>query len=420
MHFLGLLVYFFSVRLYPKIARNPHNIRTQVNGTHTNGVSNGHINHTYINETKEEIVKERTLPQKKKSIPSPPDSPELNQALRALDDVLSSDSVRIPVSGDFRANGDACEENVVALVHRADSVNDKSQNIIKDLFLSEAPETVSVKEENEMQAAVLVENQVEVQLPEETKEINSVQSFEVTIPRGRKNKAPPPPIPQTENLETISSSPEVIEELSTLPPAPPPPPPLPPANSESVDVIPVPPPLPQIDKQEELIPPPPPFVNLRKAATLPAASPLLMQQIKEFENVTLKPVKTVALNSSEKSEEPPPDDHIEFGSKQHENFRRKLEGVFQKSAPYERPNYIRPITIHGNNFKTNGNKQLKPVKKRESIQNPELERTASFLDVKSKFERTLNINPIKLEHSQRMASTLQSIRLRKPKNLVRE
>lgn len=459
MHFLGLPIYYFSVRLYPKIARNPNSIRTPINGTTTistnGGVANGHINHAFIND-KDAIVENGKEPtphaplKKKKPAPPPPESPELNQALKALDDVLSSDSVYgRPVSGESGFNSEACEENVVALVHRADSSIIDKEHIasVEEMFLSDDLVSISVIE-NENRNVNPVEQLVHLQkssdegkdnkdlvaaaeestLISSSSEVNTKIEVEPIYLESTNQELPPTPLQQE-------------EKPSTPPPSPPPPPPLPP-----VEQIPLPPPLPTNDvktsiNQNGIMPPPPPLptndfntngnheepmpsppplplMSLRKTAVLPSPSPLI-QEVKEFEKVALKPVKGVSNTTSKELEEPPPDNHLRFGTKQHEHFKRKLEGVFQQNVQPER---TRPVTVHGNSFVRNEDGQRKQVKNivanLKTEPNTEAERTASFRDVKSKFERTLNINPVKLEHSKRMASTLQSIRSRRARTML--
>lgn len=479
--FLGLPIYFFSVRLYPKIARNPNSIRTPVNGTVavTNGLTNGHVNHVFADD-KVESIKEQSPPQlrKKKFAPTPPspESPELNQALKALDDVLSSDSVNTrPVSGDSGFNGDACEENVVALVHRADSV--KKQKIsVEEIFLFDKLESENAieKEESATQKSAQSENKVSdenviiVDKTEQTKESLPSSPVKVVAEKKTKAKAPSPPPVQIANESAPPSPPLTV--LAEIEQEAPPPPPLPPANlppkSEPVHHVPVPPPLPgnsvndkepippppplpvnflnakepipsppplpvsSLNNKEPIPPPPPlPLANLRKAATVSSVSPALQREIKEFEKVALKPINPVdSIAPFKDIEEPPPDNHLQFGSKQHENFKRKLEGVFQQNPIPERPSFRRAITVHGDNFmRSEGAQKLKnsfrndPNQLKPVYQTTDTNRnTASFVDVKSKFERTLNINPNKLEHSRRMASTLQSIRLRRVRGMLPE
>lgn len=406
----------------------------------TNGVTNnGHINHAFVDDkdTIVETVKEQSPPQsrKKKNAPLPPESPELNQALKALDDVLSSDAV----SGDSGFNGDVYEENVVALVHRADSVGGKERKVsAEELFLTEKLEAASsgerlsgVDEDRSLLPSVEGTNQ--------TDEISNVMPSDNSkykapsppLPHANEEPSspllpppPPPPLPGTnkEPSSPVAPPPPPLpytnEDPSTpLPPLPPPPPP-PLSDSQPVEHIPPPPPLPLHEEPSPL-----PLVKLRKSVTTPPPTPLI-QEIKEFEKVALRPVKDGSnVASSKKNEEPPPDDHLRFGSMQHENFRRKLEGVFQQTVPPNRPEYKRAATIHGNNFARDEDGQRKPVRKIAedlSKDGREPERNASFRDVTSKFERTLNINPIKLEHSQRMASTLQSIRVRRARSMLPE
>lgn len=393
MHFLGLPIYFFSVRIYPKVARNPNSIRTPavINGTtiYTNGMANGHSNHAFNDDEMESIKK------KKRPAPIPPESPELNQALKALDDVLFSESVN---------SRDVCEENVVALVHRANSVVEGERKAsIREISLNGIGFSVVEEYEEQHSESILVPTFDE-----------TVKIFDTTPPQNseEQTKPPsPPPQPSSPLHKSVDSftvsipSPSLIEDKALK-------------HHEEESKPPPPPPLPSLDlqppKTDNSFKKPPPFVNLRKPATLSSLSSIT-QDIKEFEKVALKPVKSVA--SSKQIEEPPPDSHLRFGSKQHENFKRKLEGVFQNNVPTVQTYYKRPATVHGNNFIR---KTIEPLQKPLEHQQIDTEGNVSFKDVKSKFERTLNINPVKLEHSRRMASTLQSIRQRKFRSMPLE
>lgn len=440
--FSGLPIYYFSVRLYPKIARNPNSIRTPANGTvvNSNGLTNGHLNRALVIDeqgTRAEHTKDLSPPLlRKKQAPPPPSSPELNQALKALDDVLSSDAVNArPGSGDSGFNGDVSEESVVAMVHRADSSPRKVS--VEDMFLFEklAEDDASVEreavvgsehlvvqspssedngsnksvvpiDENRNEAETAVENPIPLPPPLIIEEINKSN----TIERKQKSRAPSPPLPSPKSEEPPSSVP--------------PPPPLP-----TNDTIPI-----QKSSYEEPVPSPPPMplVNLRKAVVLPSIAPDVRDEIKEFEKVTLKPVESAA--PVQEVEEPPPDNHLQFGSRQHQNFRRKLEGVLSMNEPPQRPSFRRAITVHVDSFKRNQGEQKRQVEKDTDdvvkeeggvgdvavAAKAEPDGESSFAAVKSKFERTLNINPMKVEHSLRMATTLQSIRLRRAKSMHAE
>lgn len=376
-----------------------------------NGKSNGHVNHAFREEEQEEprveepkgIIEEslKSSPQTKTKYPAPPppvayesqmSSIDLDLALAALDDVLFVEECKTrKVSVGSVSNGSKGfnEHDVVALVHREDVKSINHTPVVEDLPpLPEAAQTVveSVSEEPK------IEN-----LEKVTKEPDTIIAPSVPI-NPIENETSKPLV---DNLEVISVNSEPRGEEALLSP---PPPPLPVFTSFDIPTIP------------------------------------------RISTVTASDLKSVTLKSRRPESPPvdydvPPNDHLVFGTLEHKDFKSRLEVLLRNpsmtSEPMSpvtpkspRPKTVGPSGIAANEFVVQdrirtsdarktlsafflSDKAIFPNGVRPIPNAPKVEIEVKIQPVENDVSKLTNGELLKLEHSQRMAGTLRSIRLRK-------
>lgn len=385
---LGLPIYFFSVRLYPKSARNA-SIRKKHKVVTTN--ANGHINQSFVDERTHENGKiangnanNATLELKKKQLaPLPPvihneiqNSPktvttpvDLVIALAALDDVLSvaeQNSRKVSVVSSVSNASGSKEESVVALIHREDIKSSNNSPLIENApskleLLSEVKNQNSlgsVKKENESQnvSENHKDRNSESNLGNEinnnkqviskntemtTNELNR-DTMNAVVPVGIKSSSnESPPLESTE----ISSYERIVEK--------------PPENTNTNDNS----PDSNVESKNETNEERSALSNVENdhddTLSPPAPPPLLMNLFDAVEEVklprvsitpTAKDLKSVKLKKR-RPKTPPADytirglhgvlkdDHISFGSKDMEDFKSVLsKKLFQNGNPVQRQN----------------------------------------------------------------------------------
>lgn len=484
---LGLPIYFFSVRLYPKTAHNSSiRIKSETvahqNGKtqHLNGTSNGYINQAFHEETEtknHEAEEDKYLPfssprlRKKYHAPPAPSvtnetqtsSIDLDLALAALDDVLfveESKTYSRKVSVGSVSNGSKGfnEHDVVALVHREDvnshvetlpTLTETSENAteVSDIIepkpigssIEVTEENVGIKDLDEESAKAFDDtSKNQTKQSYENEDVTNLDTLELpskNMDSKDLDKEPAKISVTTLNNDTKQSKGNGdVKDLDALE--------LLPKNSdENVD-------NPKTDaesfnsddKNSLLSPPPPP---------LPLASYEIPAIPRITKSLTDTDLKSVTLKSTRPQSPPidydePTDDHLTFGTLQHKNFKDRLENIIrhgsmtsEPASPISPKTPIRPKTVGPSGFANN------EFVIQDRIRTSDARKTLNefFLSDKAIFPnglRPVSNNPkvalkignnktgdenggaklndgelMKLEHRQRMAGTLRSIKLRK-------
>lgn len=373
---LGLPIYFFSVRLYPKSARNAsirkkHKVLTPI--------ANGHVNQSFVDERTHENGKIANgnannathESKKKKPAPFPPliqndiqNAPktvttplELDIALAALDDVLSvaeQNNRKVSVVSSVSNASASKEENVVALIHREDIKSNTNSPLIENSpsklelgLVDENQNQVSNSASNLVKAIsndkqVVSENTEFISGGADSKEISSditvvpenadsspnqleISSNEPILETASVNdsdKLPDNPENNVENKsETNDESSSVKSDINAL-----------------VNQI-------ENDHENTLAPPapPPPLMNLfdsveevklPRVSLRPTANDLKSVKLKKHRPTTPPADYTVrGLPAVLK------DDHISFGTKDFEDFKSVLSNkLFKNGNPVLRQN----------------------------------------------------------------------------------
>lgn len=417
---LGLPIYFFSVRLYPKTAHNSSvRIKTetvQKNGDahHVNGKSNGLVNQAFREDEetqpqqrsaeKEEVKRlESPRPQTKYPAPPPPvayesqtSSIDLDLALAALDDVLfveENKNRKVSVGSVSNGSKGFNEHDVVALVHREDVISATYAAVV-DENLPPLRETVKV---------VVVESVI---AKPEIENLEELAEFPVG------------------NSDTVANSDaEKLEEVSQ-----------PSVDAESRPVSSA-----SGGEDGALLSPPPPPMPVFTSFEIPA-----IPRVQKF--VTASDLKSVKLRSP-RPESPPVDydeptnDNIAFGTVEHKNFKSRLEVVLSRANSMTppitpvtpkspRPKTVGPSGIADNEFVVQDRIRTSDARKtlsafflsdkaifanglRPNSNAPKVDMKVNSKSVENGGSKLNDSESLKLEHRQRMAGTLRSIRLRK-------
>lgn len=472
---LGLPIYFFSVRLYPKSARNA-SIRKKHKVVTPN--ANGHVNQSFVDERTHENGKiaygnANNATQKKKPAPLPPvihneiqNSPktlttsvEMDIALAALDDVLSvaeQNSRKVSVVSSVSNASASKEESVVALIHREDIKSNNNSPLIEnspsklELGLPViSSNNLDSNNENNLDKELSNDNQVISENTEMTSNERDRDTVNLVVPghtesssseSGFFESVEKPP----ENVNINGNFPDSnVENKSELNKD---------DNNNTLNNV-------ESDHEDTLAPPapPPPLVNLfdtvEQQVKLPRVS--ITPTAKDLKSVQLKKHRPktppVDYNTVRGFQGVLKDDHISFGTKNFEDFKSVLsKKLFQNGNPVQRQNSFVAKKLSNNlpqnnlannefvikdkldigNAKNTINEMLL---KRNSVNTRDVPENTPKIDQNveppspelneenvKKFQNLSVGDANIIDHKKRMAGALKSIRLRKVDSLKKE